>query len=239
MGWGWWWLWWLLWLWFLAHLVQWGGLWGRGVAWHSRQNHRPPVNIRPEHCYHYHRHCHYHLHRRLLIKAILSEKCLKRTLRPWKSAQKFRIVSNIALHICNILISFFHLSKWANGPRGKCQCGGLQEFARIFGDFGATGLIWATQPLLRHLLFKTIRWNLWKIKRAFDYVRIIRIKKDNHPKIVQKGSIVSAPQPHKKISMCKSELRTFILSHYFAHAQNNWFIEISYPQTTPSPSPPT
>jgi len=28
-------------------LVQGGGLWGGRVAWHPRQNHRPPVNIRP------------------------------------------------------------------------------------------------------------------------------------------------------------------------------------------------
>ena len=46
-------------------------------------------------------HCHYqyHLHRRLLIKAILFEKCFKKTLRHWKSAQEFRILSCIALHI--------------------------------------------------------------------------------------------------------------------------------------------
>ena len=142
------------WLQLLAHLVQGGGLWGGCVAWHPRQNHRPPVNIRPENYYHYY-HYQYHLHRRLLIKAILSEKCLKRT--------KLHYFAYLQYIYFIYAICRFHFSisaKGANGPRGKCQCGGLQEFARIFGDFGATGLIWATQPLLRHLLFKTIRWDL-------------------------------------------------------------------------------
>ena len=85
--------------------MQRGGLGGRGVARHPRENHWTAVNVRP--CHFHHEYVHHNFD-----------------------------------HCHNI-----------NTKGGKCFVGqvenvspdGCREFTRIFGDFGASGLSWATQ----------------------------------------------------------------------------------------------